>query len=186
VGLRPRSRAPNRGHGEGKTQALQARFFSAAEYATVARLCDLIIPSDETPGAREAGASEFIDFMVGHQSPDQQKRFRTGLAWLEDRAQGTHKRAFTALAPPAQQEILDALAFKDRHRPGDEAGRAFFSLVREYTVMGYYTSEMGLQELDYPGFKFYGESPKCPHDGNPAHQHLPPAPARATAKKAVR
>ena len=43
------------------------QFCSAQEYALVERLTELIIPSDETPGAREAGAAEFVDFMVAHE-----------------------------------------------------------------------------------------------------------------------
>src|SRR5579864_2147791 len=44
----------------------QPLFFSADEYALIERLTDLIIPNDGQPGAREAGVSEFIDFMVAN------------------------------------------------------------------------------------------------------------------------
>src|SRR5712692_786889 len=57
------------------------QFFSASEYTLVERLTELIIPSDETPGAREAGVSEFVDFMIAHDR-DKQYPFRTGLTWL--------------------------------------------------------------------------------------------------------
>jgi len=50
----------------------------------------------------------------------------------------------------------------------------FFDLIREYTLMGFYTSRVGLQELDYPGLKFYSESPSCPHVNDREHLHLPP------------
>src|SRR5262245_27603485 len=40
------------------------QFFSGDEYEIVSRLAELIIPTDGTPGAREAGVSEFIDFIV--------------------------------------------------------------------------------------------------------------------------
>ncbi len=54
----------------------------------------------------------------------------------------------------------------DEHDPPEQrAGHEFFLLVRRYTVMGYYTSRVGLEELDFPGFKLYTESPACPHIG---------------------
>ena len=39
--------------------------------------------------------------------------------------------------------------------------------MRNYTVMGYYTSRAGLEELDYPGLRFYSASPECPHKDDP-------------------
>jgi gluconate 2-dehydrogenase gamma chain len=50
---------------------------------------------------------------------------------------------------------------------------SFFRLIRSYTVMGYYTSRIGLEELNYPGLKLYSHSPECPHKDDPEHRHLP-------------
>jgi gluconate 2-dehydrogenase gamma chain len=44
--------------------------------------------------------------------------------------------------------------------------------MRKYTVLGYYTSRIGLEELDYPGLRLYSSSPECPHKGDPEHKHL--------------
>src|SRR3954468_6063069 len=49
---------------EMKPAAYPPQFFSASEYGVVERLTEIIIPSDGTPGAKEAGVAEFIDFMV--------------------------------------------------------------------------------------------------------------------------
>ena len=147
-------------------------FFSAAEYATVERLADLIIPSDGSPGAREAGVSEFIDFMVGS-DPSLQYRFRYGLTWLDAHAGRSHGAAFTALDLAPQTEILQHLAYRHEYRAGEEEGRTFFKLMREHTIMGFYTSRLGLEQLDYPGLRsFYAELPGCPHPGDPEHRHL--------------
>src|SRR6267378_6046846 len=61
-----------------KPAAYKLQFFSAEEYALVERLTDLIIPSDETPGAREAGVAEFVDHMIAHDR-NQQYKYRTRL-----------------------------------------------------------------------------------------------------------
>jgi hypothetical protein len=150
------------------------QFFTAAEYAMIERLTEIIIPSDGTPGAKEAGVAEFIDFMVAH-DPDAQYGFRTGLTWLNAYAAQGAGNQFGDLPITAQTSLLEPLGFKDKARPGQEAGRRFFSMVREYTVMGCYTSEIGFKALDNPGLKFYSESPECPHQDDPEHKHLPQA-----------
>ncbi len=149
------------------------QFFAPDEYATVARLAELIIPSDGSPGAREAGASEFIDFMVAS-DPSVQFRFRYGLTWLDSHADRLQGEPFRRLEPEQQTGVLEHLAYKDRYRPGEEDGRAFFKLIREFTLMGFYTSRLGLEALDYPGLKFYAKPPACPHAGDSEHRHLPP------------
>jgi gluconate 2-dehydrogenase gamma chain len=150
-------------------------FFSAPEYALVERLTDLIIPADDTPGARDAGVSEFVDLMVARDQ-ELHRDFRAGLSWLNMRSHKTWSKAFVMLNPDQQTTLLEALAYRKKFRAGDEPGRKFFNLVREYTVMGFYTSEIGLKELDFPGLKFYAESPACPHKDDPEHRHLDLAP----------
>jgi len=154
-----------------KPAVYRPQFFTAAEYAMVERLVEIIIPSDGTPGAKEAGVAEFIDFMVAN-DPDEQYRFRTGLTWLHAHSEETAGKKFVDLAPEQQTSLLEPLGFKDKSRPGQEAGRRFFSMIREYTVTGFYTSEIGFKELDNPALKFYAESPECPHKDDPEHQHL--------------
>ena len=74
-------------------------FFTAAEYAMVERLAEIIIPSDRTPGAKGAGVAEFIDFMVAS-DPDEQLGFRSGLAWLH-----AHREQTVVELTPAQTEF---------------------------------------------------------------------------------
>lgn len=154
-----------------KPASYRPQFFSAAEYAVVERLAEMIVPSDGTPGAKEAGVAEFIDFMVAS-DPGVQYSFRTGLSWLEAHSQGTQGKRFVALTPQQQNSVLEPLAYKDKARAGEEDGRAFFRLMREYTVTGFYTSEIGYKELNHPALKFYAESPECPHKDDPEHRHL--------------
>ena len=147
------------------------QFFSAAEYATVERLADLILPRDATLGAGEAGVAEFIDFIV-FSDPSIQYDFRTGLVWLDAHSERLLGKRFVELTPEQQTSLLEPLAYKDKARPGEEDGRAFFKLFREYTLIGFYTSDLGFKELDNPALKFYAESPACPHKDDPEHRHL--------------
>ena len=146
-------------------------FFTASEYTTVERLAEMIIPSDDSPGAKEAGVAEFIDFMVAN-DPGVQYPFRMGLAWLNAHSERSAGKRFLELSAEQQSSLLEPLGYKDKARPGEEDGRRFFSLMREYTVTGFYTSEIGFKELDNPALKFYAESPECPHKDDREHKHL--------------
>jgi len=152
------------------------RFFNKKEYLTVVALSDLLIPADDTPGAREAGCAEFTDFIVSHDT-DTQPRFRQGLAWLEAHTQKLHKKSFTDLDQARQIEILKDLAYKDRFKAEEKDGQEFFKLMRNYTVMGYYTSRPGMVALGVPTLGTYSASPACPHHGDPEHKHIKKAKA---------
>lgn len=143
-----------------RTGVYQPRFFKSDEYETVDRLTDLIIPTDETPGAHDAGVVEFIDFMVASDK-ELQTRFRAGLEQLNAVAAADFGRPFRGLPEAQQIQLLQETVSTD-----------FFRLIREYTVMGYYTSRIGLEQLQYPGLKMYTQSPACPHKGDPEHAHL--------------
>lgn len=161
------------------SQARQARpaaydpqFFTPNEYEMVDQLTAIIIPKDQSPGAREAGVCEFIDFMTAN-DPKIQKPMRDGLRWLNDRARGNNSRDFVNLSPDQQDSLLQTVAYREHHVGGQEAGQEFFNLFRRYTVMGYYTSRIGLEEIDFPGLRLYAQSPACPHKDDPEHRHLP-------------
>jgi hypothetical protein len=148
------------------------QFFYPNEYHTVEVLADLILPATEVrshpmqPGAKDAGVAEFIDFMV-YSDPSIQAQFREGIAWLDKASRPT--ASFTALSADQQNALLERLAYKAKYRESEKAGQQFFALFRKYTVMGFYTSRVGLESLDYPGLKLYSESPGCTHEGNPEH-----------------
>jgi gluconate 2-dehydrogenase gamma chain len=156
-----------------RTANYQPSYYSAPEYHTIEVLTALIIPQDESPGAQEAGVSEFIDYLAAHGEREIQQPMRNGLEWLDSTAKKRHGASFASLSHEQQIEILKRVAYRDRAVPGDGEGQSFFRLIRRYTVMGYYTSQVGLRELDYPGLRLYSQSPACPHTGDPEHRHLP-------------
>jgi hypothetical protein len=98
-----------------------------------------------------------------------------GLAWLNAHSERTGGKKFMELDSKGQTSLLEPLGFKDKARAGEEDGRKFFRMMRDFTVMGFYTSEIGYKELDNPSLKFYSESPECPHKDDPEHRHLPQA-----------
>ena len=72
-----------------------------------------------------------------------------------------------------QNRLLEELAYKAKYTPTTEAGREFFQLMRDYTVVGYYTTKIGLESLGYPGLRtVWPKMPGCTHPDDPAHAHL--------------
>lgn len=171
--------AAEHGHSEAPAQSRPANynplFFSPHEYQTIDVVTEMIIPKDESAGALDAGVSEFIDFMAAHGETEIQEPIREGLQWLDAKAKESTGKDFADLAPDEQTAILSKVAHPRQDEAGDPQGRAFFQLIRRYTVMGYYTTRVGLEQLNYPGLKFYSHSPACPHTNDPEHRHLPPA-----------
>src|SRR5260370_32481997 len=140
-----------------KPASYKPQFFSAEEYALVERLTDLIIPSDETPGAREAGVAEFVDHMIAHDR-NQQYKYRTGLTWLNAHSERTLGQPFLKLSQEQQISLLEPLAYNAKRRPGEEDGREFFRAIREMTAMGFYSSETAYKQSENPDLKFYAET----------------------------
>lgn len=160
------------GRTSGQNAEYRPRFFAPDEYRLVDVLADLIIPADESAGAREAGVSEFIDFMAAS-DPRIQVRLRDGLRWLEAHSLRLYGQSFLQISREEQSAILRHLAYGDQHRPREEEGRSFFALIRQYTVMGFYTSQIGMEELDSPYLQsMYMEPPGCPHADNRDHRDL--------------
>ena len=84
-------------------------FFTSAEYATLARLTDVIIPTTDTPGASAAGVPEYIDRVVSL-NKENQPLMRQGLTWLEQEARARYSQEFAALSESQQVAILQPLS----------------------------------------------------------------------------
>jgi hypothetical protein len=143
------------------------RFFTATEMATIAAATDRILPRDErSPGAREAGVPAFIDLMVS-ESPDETKvLWRDGLKAVEAKSRTELEKSFVDATPEEADRLLADIARNER-RPRTLEER-FFRAMKNLTVDGYYTSEIGIQkELRYKGNAYLKEFKGCTH---PEHQ----------------
>ncbi len=85
-------------------------YFSAPQMAALKRLGDLLAPPIETrPGAAQAGAAEFLDFLLSQSPPDRQTLYRDGLDRLQADAQQRHRKAFEHLSAEQADTILAPL-----------------------------------------------------------------------------
>ena len=137
-------------------------FFTAHELDTVRVLVDLIIPRDERSGsATEAGVPEFMDFMMLDR-PNGQTPMRGGLAWLDNEVFERFTKTFVAATPQEQTAILDDIAWPKKARPDVSQGVAFFNMFRDMTASGFWTSKIGITDLNYQGNTFVAEWKGCP------------------------
>lgn len=137
-------------------------FFTPAELATVRILCDLVIPRDARSGsATDAGVPEFMDFILNENS-GQQIPMRGGLAWINTEARERFGKEFVAITEAQRKQILDDIAWPKKARPELSQGVAFFTRFRDMTASGFFSSKMGVEDLQYIGNEFVMEWKGCP------------------------
>ena len=123
--------------------------FDEHQNETVVALSELIIPATDTPGAKDARVNEYIDLMLHDVAPDRGHAFLKGLGWLDGHAIGLHGAPFVALEDAQQVAILESLDGSED--PRLKAGAEFFARLKRLTVEGYYTSRIGIAELNKHG-----------------------------------
>jgi hypothetical protein len=140
------------------------KYFTAKQYETLNWLCDVIIPKDEkSGGAIEAGAPEFIDLLTS-ENHEFQAALGGGLMWLDTHCIDVYEKTFMECTPEQRKEVLDSIAFRKnaKKNPVLSQGVAFFAFVRKMTCDGFYTSKIGIEDLQYIGNVTRSEWPGCP------------------------
>jgi len=140
------------------------KFFSAHQYETLISLCDTIIPKDErSGGAVEAGAPEFIDLLTS-ENVEFQVQLGGGLMWLDTFCIDRYAKVYLECAAEQRTEVLDLIAFRKnaKEQPVLQSGVAFFAALRNMTCDGFYTSKIGIADLQYIGNTSVHEFPGCP------------------------
>jgi hypothetical protein len=128
--------------------ATALKMLDAAQLAVVAEIAEIMIPKTETAGAKDAGVPLFIDGTLAAVYPQEdQQRFRSGLAEFESGASKSGKpfleRAPAERAELVKQSLVAALGTEHDQKP-------FILMVRELTLLGYFTSKVGIADnMDY-------------------------------------
>jgi hypothetical protein len=114
-------------------------FFTAAEFAVVDELSDMIIPTDaQSGGARAAGVAAYIDARLAESfEPERPARWRTGLKAVEDLSRELNGKAFMASTPEQRLAVLTRMA---------ATPESFFGEIKGATVQAYYTSKVGIHD----------------------------------------
>jgi gluconate 2-dehydrogenase gamma chain len=148
-----------RSDGYGRTEEEKAhdaklmdeQFFTKEEMATIAVLCDIIIPADDRSGsATDAEVPAFIEFTAKDQ-PNFQTPLRGGLRWLNTKSQRMFEKSFVDASQAQRIELVDLIAYPNKATPENKQGVAFFNQMRNLTATGFYTSKIGIEDMQYKG-----------------------------------
>ena len=143
-------------------QPFVPRFFTATEFKLVRLLADIVIPKDERSGsASDAGVPEFMDFMMIDQ-PARQVAMRGGLAWLDHECQQRFDTIFLDCSDAQRTGVLDDIAWPAKAKPEYAHGVAFFSSFRDLTAAGFWTTRIGIDDLQYLGNRSVARWNGCP------------------------
>jgi gluconate 2-dehydrogenase gamma chain len=136
------------------------KFFDADDFAALQAFTEILIPTDETPGAREARCAHFIDFVLDASSavaPDTARQWRQAMRALKE-------AGFHRASPAGRETIVAAMAKPERERAASHPAYFAYRLIKQQNTFAFYTSRAGLIEaLDYKGNTYNATFPACDH-----------------------
>jgi hypothetical protein len=124
---------------------------------TVVAMMDQIIPATDTPGAKGARVNEFIDVILSEWATEEERRsFLDGLAAVDKQSNELFGKDFAAASSSQQIALLRAMddaasvnrGERRRHanntvtEPDTQLKGDFFTVFKNITLHGYYTSEV--------------------------------------------
>jgi hypothetical protein len=140
-------------------RGLAGEVLGASDVVLLDEIADTILPATKTPGAKAAGVGPFIAMMVADTyDPREQRAFVAGLATLERESVAQNGGGFMASSPAQRVALLERLdreAFEHGRRPGADGDPHYFRMIKELTLLGYFTSEIGytqaMRYVETPG-----------------------------------
>jgi hypothetical protein len=154
---------------------------TAEQDRTVTAIAEAIIPATDTPGATAALVNRYVDAVLADADKSDRFEFLRGLKWVDRRSQALFGKGFADATREQQDALLTIMSSQDDDADTDDVGRDFFDDMKAKTIVGYYTSEVGInEELKDGGPLMFVGVPACTH---PEHGALPPAPAAARPGK---
>jgi hypothetical protein len=158
--------------------------FAAADVAMLDEIAETILPETSTPGAKAAKVGAFMALVVTEVYDERTRQvFQQGLRQLDDACRQAHGIAFMQASAPQRLSLVEALdreqhavmedrAPKRRVRapaaaPASDEPAHYFRLMKELTLLGYFTSEIGytraMRYIESPG-RFDPDAPHAPGD----------------------
>jgi glucoside 3-dehydrogenase (cytochrome c) hitch-hiker subunit len=138
--------------------AYSNELFSAADVELLTRIADTILPETDTPGAAAAGVGPFIALMVQDAYyPEEQEIFTNGLAKLNAECVKDTGGGFLAATDSERLTLLERLdkaQWEYSNAAPEGAPVHYFRMLKELTLFGYFTSEIGCTQA-----RRYAETP---------------------------
>ena len=136
-----------------RTESSSPSHLTPPRTRVMAALAEVIIPATDTPGASEAGVTDFVAALVdGWLDDDHRDRFLAGLDTVDPAARERFGADFADCTAEQQSGYvgdLDAELTRLREDPGASVSRYFFHDVKRFTITAYFTSEVGLAALGH-------------------------------------
>jgi hypothetical protein len=143
----------------------QPRFFSPEDFEALKAITEILIPTDDAPGAREAHCAHFIDFVLqaSADTPPMQAAWRRAMQALQE-------IGFHTAEASHRFELVTAMSRPERDHDAQHPAFFAYQLIKQQTAFAFYTSRAGMIEtLDYKGNSYNVVFPACNH---PEHQTL--------------
>jgi gluconate 2-dehydrogenase gamma chain len=135
------------------------KFFGAEDFAALQAFTEILIPTDDTPGAREAHCAHYIDFVLqaSDSAPNLQKQWHDAMAALKN-------AGFHSAGAKDREALVEAISKPERDRAASHPAFAAYRLIKQQNTFAFYTSHAGMIEtLDYKGNSYNTEFPACNH-----------------------
>jgi hypothetical protein len=146
---RPNGRTQEEAEMEARLQA--EVFLNKHELETITILSDIIIPADKKSGsASQSGVTAFIEFIV-KDKPEFKTPMRGGLRWLDSESNKRFGKKFIEITASQRINIVDDIAYPGTAPKHLSQGVSFFTLMRNLTATGFFTSKIGIADLEYKG-----------------------------------
>ncbi len=141
------------------------KFFSPDDFSALQGFTEILIPTDDTPGAREAHCAAYIDFLLqaSDSMPQLREQWKQAMTTLR-------KLGFHAADTVACAELVRTISAPERDPASEHSGYSVYLLIKELNTFAFYTSRAGMIEtLDYRGNTYNATFPGCNH---PEHQQI--------------
>ncbi|MFN7936334.1 MAG: gluconate 2-dehydrogenase subunit 3 family protein [Bryobacteraceae bacterium] len=108
-----------------------ARFFSGSQFGALKNLCQILLPAmNGNPGAGEAGAAEFLDFLIGASPAERQALYRKGLDSLDADAKRKYAKPFAELTAEQADPLLKPHLAQWTFDPPKDPMKHFLAVIR--------------------------------------------------------
>jgi gluconate 2-dehydrogenase gamma chain len=137
----------------------QPKFFSSEDFAALQAFTEILIPTDDTPGAREAHCAHYIDFLMNAAdgAPQMQKQWREAMAALKE-------AGFHAADWKGRAALVEEISKPEKDHSAMHPAFSAYRLIKQQNTFAFYTSRAGMIEaLEYQGNSYNATFPACDH-----------------------
>jgi len=133
-------------------------------FRDLAALCDIIIPADQRSGsAEDAEVASFLDYVASESKPHH-RRIIGGILWLNSRCNARHGAPFALCSHAQRLEVVRSIAYRRNGflDPQLLPGIELFAYLRREVLSAFFTSKIGIADLDYRGNQVVPQFLGCP------------------------